>query len=343
MTDFSLLRLLTIGAVLSVAPFVRWHNVRFWWRNVHPVQSRVDVYISLFHHACLPTVSRSRLGWLKDGPGGEAEQDGFIAHLIELRRHLLRVSRWVVAVFVLLPGIEGVLAVATDPDCHDDLACWGLFALKGAGNIYVHLAAPLLDSLPESGSLIAVGTAAPVLVPMKAAFFAAICVTMPYILYEVWSFVAPGLYDNEKGLALPLLMSSVALFYAGILFAYLLVFKAVFVVFAAVAPDAIQWTPDINDLLGFMLLLFFAFGLAFEVPVAVFILVRAGVVELKALREARPHVIVGAFIVAAFVTPPDVFSQFLLAIPCCLLYEIGLWIAAKWAVPKPESSSETSG
>lgn len=325
MIDIALLRLLIIGAALSVAPFIAWRNATVWWRNVHPVQGGVDVYISLFHHAYLPMPSRSQRGWRRNGlgVGGASEQEGFIAHLKELRWNLLRVLQWVIAAFILLPGIEGIFAVATDPDCRG-LTCWGLFFFKGAGNIYVHLAAPLLDSLPESSSLIAVGTASPVIVPMKAAFFAAVCIMMPYILYEMWSFVAPGLYDNEKGLVLPLIMSGAALFYAGILFAYFLVFKIIFGIIAEVAPEAINWTPDIDDLFGFMLMMFLAFGLVFEVPVAMFVLVRAGVVELEAVRKARPRVIVGIFIVAAIVTPPDVLSQFLLALPCWLLYEVGL-------------------
>ena len=270
-----------------------------------------------------------------------ADEAGFFEHLKELQVRLVRVLVWTLVVFLLITGIEGGIAVMDDAKCREDIACSALFIFKGAGILYSQLATPLREILPGPGSLIAVGTTSPVFVPMKAAFFAAVCIMMPYILYEVWSFVAPGLYDNEKGLALPLLVSSVVLFFAGILFAYFIVFEVVFQVIKNVVPDAIHWTPDIGDLFGFMLLMFFAFGLMFEVPVAVFILVRAGVMELESLRKARPFVIVGSFIVAAIVTPPDVLSQLLFAIPCCLLYQIGLWVAAKWAVPK-EASEEVS-
>ena len=234
--------------------------------------------------------------------------EGFIGHLVELRTRLLRSLAAVLILF--------------------------LAAFPFAGEIYGILAAPLLEQLPESGSLIAVGAVSPFFVPMKTAFFFAVCVAMPYVLHEIWRFVAPGLYKREEGLALPLVVSSALLFYIGMGFAYFLVFKVVFGFIASIAPEAVSWTPDINELFGFMLALFFAFGLAFEVPVAVFILARAGVVELQDLKKARPYVIVGAFVVAAIFTPPDVISQLLLAIPCCLLYEIGL-LVVQWGVFMP--------
>ena len=241
--------------------------------------------------------------WFRKKLVSKPAAEGFIGHLVELRTRLLRSLSAVLIVF--------------------------LAAIPFAGEIYEILAAPLLAKLPESGSLIAVGAVSPFFVPMKAAFFLAACVAMPYVLHEIWRFVAPGLYKNEKILALPLLFSSAMLFYTGVAFAYFLVFHVVFGFIASIAPDAVSWTPDINELFGFMLALFFAFGLAFEVPVAVFILARAGVVELEDLKKARPYVIVGAFVVAAIFTPPDVISQLLLAIPCCLLYEIGLLVAPK--------------
>ena len=253
--------------------------------------------------------------------------DSFIGHLIELRGHVVRVLGWVLAMFFLLTGTVGALELWCGGTA--TMREVGLVFFTGAGAIYSALAAPLLESLPESGALIAINTVSPVFVPMKAAFFVAVCALMPYILYEMWSFVAPGLYRHEQGIAFWVIVSGAALFYLGMVFAYFAVFQIVFGVIAAVTPEAVNWTPDINELFGFMLLLFFVFGLAFEIPVAEFILVRAGVVELEDLKRARPWVIVGAFVVAAVVTPPDVLSQFLLAIPCWLLYEVGLWFAPK--------------
>ena len=276
-----------------------------------------------------------------------ADEAGFIEHLKELKLRLVRVLCWTLATFLLITGIEGVIAVTSDAECRGNLTCHALFIFKGAGILYSKLAAPLLGSLPESGALIAVGTASPLSVPMKAAVFAAVCIMMPFILSELWRFIAPGLYDNEKPLAWKLGVSSTVLFYLGLVFAYFFVFKLIFDVIAEVSRDIITWMPDINELFGFMLTIFFAFGLVFEIPVAVFILVRAGVVELEKVRKARPGVIIGSFVVAAIVTPPDVLSQLLLAIPCCLLFEVGLWVAAKWGVPKEEaegeSKPETSG
>ena len=264
----------------------------------------------------------------ESGSGGDSlTADSFIGHLIELRGHVVRVLGWVLAMFFLLTGTVGALELWCGGDA--TMREVGLVFFTGAGAIYSALAAPLLESLPESGALIAINTVSPVFVPMKAAFFVAVCALMPYILYEMWSFVAPGLYRHEQGIAFWVIVSGAVLFYLGMVFAYFAVFQIVFGVIAAVTPEAVNWTPDINELFGFMLLLFFVFGLAFEIPVAEFILVRAGVVELEDLKRARPWVIVGAFVVAAVVTPPDVLSQFLLAIPCWLLYEVGLWFAPK--------------
>ena len=270
-------------------------------------------------------------------PGGG---NSFIEHLLELRWHVLRVLSWMLAMFLFLPMLAGLFLLW----CGDawSLKGIGLAFFNGAGSIYGILAVPLLEQLPESGEIIAIGVASPVFVPVKAAFFVAACVTMPYALCEMWRFVAPGLYDSEKGLAIPLIASSVALFYAGVMFAYLMVFRVVFGVIAAVSPEVVNWMPDVNEFFGFMLTMFFMFGLVFEVPVAVFILVRAGIVEMGQLKKARRYVIVGAFVVAAIVTPPDVLSQFMLAIPCWLLYELGLWFAARWGVKKKAPSVELS-
>ena len=274
-------------------------------------------------------------------------KDSFFNHLLGLSSHLVWVLGSVILVFVPLTMVAGMSA-----------AGWAglstLWVFDGTASIYEFLARPMLAKLPGDNSLIAIGTISPVWTPLKAALFVALCVAMPFILHEIWSFVAPGLYPwydyekgrlvydekgaekglDERGLALGLITTSALLFYLGIAFAYFVVFHILFGVVASLTPDAVNWTPDINELFGFMLLMFFSFGLVFEVPVAVFILVRAGVVELEALKRARRYVIVGAFVVAAIVTPPDVISQFLLAIPCWILYEFGLWFTSKWGVKK---------
>ena len=289
-----------------------------------------------------------------------ADADGFIAHLGELRWRLLRILKWALAAFAVSPMALGAFSVWCDeiwslPTSWERIGEWLSTAwrwfFEGAGDIYGFLAMPLLENLPKTGALIAIGMVSPILVPMKAAFFFALCAMTPFILSEAWKFVAPGLYDSERRIAGRLAATSAALFYVGIAFAYLIVFHVVFGVIARVTPDTVNWTPDIGELFGGMLLIFFSFGLVFELPVAMFILVRAGVVELSGLRRARPYVIVGAFVVAAIVTPPDIWSQIIFALLCCLLYEVGLLVAAKWAVPKgeaegeskPETSSETSG
>ena len=263
--------------------------------------------------------------------------ESFLAHLAELRLRLMRILCWMLVIFFVLPTALGALSVA----CKDDkLGVWGWLGtawrwfFQGAGDIYGILAMPLLDKLPDSGEIIAIGMASPLLVPMKAAFFVTACAMMPFILFEAWKFVAPGLYAAEKGVARPLVATSAALFYAGMAFAYFLVFQVVFGVVAAVTPDTVNWTPDIGELLGSMLLIFFAFGLVFELPVAMFILARAGVMEPDDMRKARPYMIVGAFVVAAVVTPPDIWSQIIFALLCWALYEIGLWFASNWGVKK---------
>ena len=274
--------------------------------------------------------------------GAPAATENFLTHLGELRLRLLRVLRWMLAIFFILPTALGAFSIA----CEEQLGLEGWIStvwrwfFEGAGDIYGILAMPLLHKLPDSGEIIAIGMASPLLVPMKAAFFVTACAMMPFILFEAWKFVAPGLYDTEKGVARPLIATSAALFYVGMAFAYFLVFQVVFGVIVAVTPDTVNWTPDINELLGAMLLIFFAFGLVFELPVAMFILARTGVVEPNDMRKARPYVIVGAFVVAAIVTPPDIWSQIIFALLCWVLYEIGLWFASRWGVKKEEPGGE---
>lgn len=236
-----------------------------------------------------------------------------IAHLLELRSRLLR-------------AVVGLLLV---------LAAMLPFANK----LYGLLAQPLLDKLPKGGQLIATQVASPFFAPMKLAFFAALMVSMPWLLYQVWAFVAPGLYRREKKLAVPLLASALALFYAGCAFAFFLVLPMVFGFLARVTPTGVAMMTDISAYLDFVLVLFLAFGLSFELPVALVILALLGWVTPRQLREGRGYAVVGVFVVAAVLTPPDVVSQLMLAIPMCLLYEAGI-IAASMVSPRTAADAD---
>jgi len=239
---------------------------------------------------------------------GEPEES-FISHLVELRARLLRaVIAVLLAFFALVPF---------------------------AHRLYSALAAPLLAKLPSGTQLLAIDVASPFFAPIKLVFALALIAAMPAVLYQLWAFVAPGLYQHEQRLARPLLISSVVLFYLGCAFAWFLVLPAVFGFLSMIAPESVAMAPDISRYLDFVLGLMLAFGACFEVPVAVVILVALGWVNDRQLREARPYVIVGAFIIAAVLTPPDVVSQLLLAIPMCLLYELGLWTARTVIRPAP--------
>ena len=232
----------------------------------------------------------------------EGEELPFLSHLIELRSRLLKAVAAVLVLLVLL--------------------------LPFSKKLYGWLAEPMIANLPIGGQMIATEVASPFLVPLKLAFFVAVFIAMPVVLYQLWAFVSPGLYHREKRLAVPLLVSSIALFYAGCAFAYYLVLPAVFHFMTSVAPDGVAVMPDITRFLDFALLLFLSFGLCFEVPVALVILVAIGVVTPQQLASNRPYAIVGGFVIAAIVTPPDVLSMLMLAIPMCLLYEAGI-IAAR--------------
>ena len=340
--------------VAGAAPFI----CRRWGQGVQVERVGVDCYVRFAHHVDLLGREPLAGNLLRGGWRGRwdrrvaATQDGFLGHLGELRWLLRRVLLWVAVAFFFLPMMLGMFSFMREGKLSLGTA-WRWF-FEGAGDIYGFLATPLLENLPESGEIIAIGVGSPILVPMKAAFFLAVCVMMPYILYEVWKFVAEGLYPwyddvkkrlvydengaeegrNEKRLGLGLIVSSAGLFYVGMAFAYILVFQVVFGVIATVTPDTVNWTPDIGELFGAMLLMFFSFGLVFEIPVAMYILARMGVVEPEDMRKARPYVIVGAFVVAAVVTPPDIWSQIIFAVLCWLLYEFGLWITSKWGVKK---------
>ncbi len=239
-------------------------------------------------------------------PGGE--EAPFLSHLVELRDRLLRCVLVVLVIFL------------------------GLF--YWANDLYTLLAEPLLSHLPEGGQMIATEVASPFLTPFKLVLVLSIFVAMPFLLYQLWSFVAPGLYEHEKRLAMPLLASSTVLFYCGMAFAYFVVFPLVFGFFTSVAPEGVAVMTDIGKYLDFVLKLFFAFGIAFEVPIAIIILVATGMTTPDALAEKRPYIIVGAFVVGMLLTPPDIFSQTFLAVPMWALFELGLVFARR--LPKRE-------
>lgn len=228
-------------------------------------------------------------------------EGGFVSHLIELRNRLM-----------VALGAVGLVFLALVP-----------FSNK----VYALIAQPLMDVLPPGMSMIATEVASPFLTPLKFTLAAAVTLTIPFLLYQVWAFVAPGLYKHEKRMVVPLVVSSALLFYAGMAFAYFVVFPTVFKVFVDFLPPGVQMMTDIKFYLDFVFSMFFAFGLAFEVPVAVVILSSTGMVNPETLAEKRPYVIVGAFVIAAILTPPDVASQFLLAVPMLILFEVGLFVA----------------
>ena len=240
----------------------------------------------------------------------EAE-DTFISHLIEMRDRLLRAVLAVVLVFICL--------------------------FPWAKDIYGLLAQPLLAALPKGGQMIATEITTPFFVPMKVTMMAAFLLTLPWVFYQAWAFVAPGLYQHEKRLGVPLVIASVLLFVTGMAFAYFLVFPLVFHFIVSVTPTGVAVMTDIGKYLDFVLTMFMAFGITFQVPIAVVLLVKMGMVSVAKLREIRPYVIVGAFVVGAIFTPPDVVSQFMLATPLWVLYEIGIIVAAIISKPKPES------
>ena len=242
-------------------------------------------------------------------------QETFISHLIELRSRLLRS---IVAVVVVL-----------------------LCLFPFAKQIYAALAAPLLRVLPAGSTMIATDVTGTFLVPLKVTLMVAFLFALPYVLYQMWAFVAPGLYQHEKRLALPVIFSSVFLFGVGMAFAYFIVFPIAFGFFAGYAPVGVQMMTDIDKYLSFVLTMFIAFGITFEVPVVVVVLVWLGVVELAKLRAIRGYVIVGAFVVGAIFTPPDVLSQVMLAVPLWLLYELGLLIARFVSTSKHRRAEES--
>jgi sec-independent protein translocase protein TatC len=250
----------------------------------------------------------------QDPPGGPEE--GFISHLIELRNRIVRASLAVVVAFLALSPFMG--------------------------RIFELISAPLINVLPVGTKLLATGVVTPFMVPLKVTLLVALVIALPVVLYQAWAFVAPGLYAHERRFALPIIVSTFLLFLAGMAFCYFFVFGVVFRFMVNFAPASVSVAPDIEQYFGFVLGMFVAFGVTFEVPVVVVLLVRFGVVTVAKLKEIRSYFIVAAFVIAAVVTPPDVISQLMLAIPLCLLYELGIF-AAGWVTPRAASENANQG
>ena len=246
----------------------------------------------------------------------DAAEGTFISHLVELRNRLIHA---VIAVFIVFVPLA-------------------VFAEK----LFQWLAMPLLQALPIGNSMIATEPASPFLTPIKLAFATAVVITVPYLLYQLWAFVAPGLYKRERKLVVPLLVSSTVLFYAGMAFAYFVVLPIAFRFFVGMAPEGVEVMTDIRAFLSFVLAMFFAFGIAFEVPIAIILLSRAGVIDPDDLASKRAYVLIGTFVVAMILTPPDAISQTLLAIPMLLLFEVGIFIARRTKRASDENSDEYS-
>ena len=259
---------------------------------------------------------------MSETPSKEDELAGseqpFVQHLMELRDRMVKA--------IIAIGIAAAI----------------LFFFPGPGELYDFLAAPLVAHLPKGATLIATSVISPFMVPLKILLMAAFLLALPFVLWQVWAFVAPGLYSHEKKLVLPLVISSTLLFFIGVAFCYYLVFGQVFAFIQSFAPKSITAAPDIEAYRSFVLSMFLAFGLAFEVPIAVVVLARMGVVSIEKLREFRGYFIVLAFVIAAIVTPPDVVSQLSLAIPMCILYQVGIWAAQVFIkhTKAPEEGSE---
>ena len=245
----------------------------------------------------------------------ELAEGTLLSHLIELRTRLLRIALSVLAVFLAM--------------------------LPWADDIFSMVSEPLREVLP-GGQMIATQVASPLLTPFKLTFFAALFLAMPVVLFQIWAFVAPGLYKKEKRFAMPLLASSIVLFYLGIAFAYFVVFPLMFGFFTAIAPEGVEVQTDISQFLDFITTIFFAFGLAFEVPIATVLVVWTGLTTPKKLGKARPYVFLGAFVLGMFLTPPDMISQTLLAIPVYLLYEVGIMMSKIFVIREEEPEEETT-
>ena len=243
----------------------------------------------------------------------EQAHTGFVGHLIELRNRLMKALLSILLIFIAL--------------------------VYFANDIYSFVAAPLIANLPSTATMIATDVTAPFFAPFKLTLFVALFAAIPMILHQVWSFIAPGLYQHEKRMLMPILASSILLFYSGIAFCYFVVLPIILGFFTNTGPDMMTLAPDISSYLSFALKLFFAFGIAFEIPVAIMLLCWSGATTTKSLKEKRPYIVVGVFVVAMFLTPPDILSQTLLALPMLLLFELGLILAAFYTA-KPQQESE---
>lgn len=252
---------------------------------------------------------------MSDEQQSTGEGDSFISHLVELRNRIMKAALAVIVVFLCL--------------------------MPWAGKIYDVLAHPMMVALPAGSKMIATGVITPFLIPVKVTLLVAFIIALPVVLYQAWAFIAPGLYEHEKKLIAPLVVSSSLLFVTGVAFCYFFVFGVIFKFINEFAPKSIMVAPDIESYFSFVMTLFIAFGMTFEVPIVVIVLVRMGLVSLEKLRSIRPYVIVGAFVIAAVVTPPDIMSQLLLAMPLWLLYEVGLLVAPLFvrATQAPEETA----
>jgi sec-independent protein translocase protein TatC len=253
----------------------------------------------------------------EDSPANDSgKNQSLVSHLVELRARLLRALACVLLIFAGLSFY--------------------------AGDLYSLVARPLLEHLAPGTGMIATEVASTFIAPIKLAFFLALFIAMPYILYQMWSFVAPGLYRNERRFALPLLISSIVLFYAGTAFAFFVILPVLFGFFTAIAPEGVVVMTDISRYLDFILKIFFAFGLAFEVPVLTMLLIWSGITTVDDLKHKRPYIIVAAFVIGMLLTPPDVMSQLLLAFPVWFLFELGLWLASKLLCREQHSDAQQS-
>ncbi|MAK92349.1 MAG: twin-arginine translocase subunit TatC [Oceanospirillaceae bacterium] len=243
------------------------------------------------------------------------QEQPLISHLVELRNRLLKAILLVLAIFL------------------------GLFYF--ANDLYLILVKPLSVLLPNTGNMIATGVASPFLVPFKMTLVMAVLLAVPFILHQIWGFISPGLYQHEKKFGIPLLVSSVILFYSGIAFAYFVVLPLAFGFFSMAGPEGISFMPDISNILDFILKIFFAFGIAFEIPVATFLMVLSGITTVEALSSKRPYIFVGCFVVGMLVTPPDVISQTILAVPMYMLFELGV-IASRLIKKEKDDTEETA-
>ncbi|TMP17676.1 twin-arginine translocase subunit TatC [Pseudoalteromonas sp. S2893] len=244
----------------------------------------------------------------------EQAKSGFVAHLIELRDRLIK------SLFSILVIFIGLVYFAND--------------------IYEFVAAPLVAHLPSTATMIATDVTAPFFAPFKLTLFVALFGAIPWILHQIWGFIAPGLYQHEKRMLMPILASSILLFYGGIAFCYFIVLPIILGFFTSVGPQVMTLAPDISSYLGFVLKLFFAFGVAFEIPVAIMLLCWSGATTTQSLKQKRPYIVVGVFVVAMFLTPPDVLSQTLLALPMLLLFELGLILAKFYSAKEQQESEE---